>query len=95
MPSFEVLGMYFKVSKNEANDTFDYWNTIVRELLPPSLLEQVEHQDSDYAVVQELLTEFQLIVDSYEEPRSGQGTTRSNRSIFQERRSAIPLKTKL
>ncbi|MDF5710231.1 MAG: transposase family protein [Nostoc sp. S4] len=37
--------------------------------MPSSLLEQVESQESDYAIVQELLNEFELIVDSYEQPR--------------------------
>lgn len=38
-------------------------------LLPASLLEQVEDQASDYEIVQELLTEFRLIVDSMEQLR--------------------------
>ncbi len=69
MPTFEVLGIHFNVSKTEANDTFDYWLLIFREVLPSSLLEQVESPESDYAIVQELLNEFELIVDSYEQPR--------------------------
>lgn len=72
LPTFEVLGLHFGVSKTEANDTFHYWLGILRELLPASLLEQVEHQASDYALVQELLTEFQLLVDSMEQPRERQ-----------------------
>lgn len=65
LPTFEVLGLQFGVSKTEANDTFHYWLNILRELLPASLLEQVEDQASDYEIVQEILTEFRLIVDSY------------------------------
>ncbi len=70
MPTFEVLGLQFGLSKTEANDTFHYWLEILRNILPASLLEQVESQDSDYALVLELLTEFELIVDSMEQPRS-------------------------
>lgn len=69
MPTFEILGMHFDVSKTEANDTFHYWLKIFRDILPASLLEQVEEREADYAIVQELLTEFELIVDSYEQPR--------------------------
>lgn len=61
--------MHFDVSKTEANDTFDYWIRIFREILPSSLLQQVKSQESDYAIVQELLTNFELIVDSYEQDR--------------------------
>jgi hypothetical protein len=69
MPTFEVLGINFNISKTEVNDTFHYWLLILREILPSSLLEQVEKQSSDYEVVLELLMEFELIVDSYEQPR--------------------------
>ena len=37
MPTFEVLGMHFDVSKTEANDAFHYWREIMREILPASL----------------------------------------------------------
>lgn len=37
MPTFEVIGMHFDVSKTEANDTFHYWLKIFREILPSSL----------------------------------------------------------
>jgi hypothetical protein len=46
-------------AETEANDTFHYWLEILRNVLPASLLEQVEKHDSDYAIAIELLTEFQ------------------------------------
>ncbi|WP_338076248.1 transposase family protein [Chlorogloeopsis fritschii] len=51
IPTFEVLGMHFDVSKTEANDTFHYWLKILREVLPASLLEQVNTLLSDYEIV--------------------------------------------
>lgn len=42
---------------------------IFRELLPSSLIEQVKKNESDYEVVKEILTEYELIVDSYEQVR--------------------------
>lgn len=39
MPTFQVLGMFFGVSKTEANDTFHNWIPILRDFLPSSLLE--------------------------------------------------------
>jgi len=42
---------------------------ILREVLPASLLEQVKNQVSDYEIVQEILQEFELLVDSTEQPR--------------------------
>ena len=59
--------MQFRISKTSANDIFHYWLKILREILPASLLEQVKKQVSDYEMVQELLTEFELLVDSSEQ----------------------------
>lgn len=41
---FKVLYRQFGVSKTEANDTFHDWLGVLRELLPASLLGQLEHQ---------------------------------------------------
>ncbi|MCP6760012.1 MAG: transposase family protein [Fischerella sp. CENA71] len=60
MTTFQVLGMLFGISKTEANDTFDYWISILRDILPASLLEQVSNNESDLLFVQEILTNFRL-----------------------------------
>ena len=44
MPTFEVLGIQFDLSKTEANDTFHKWLQILRKLLPASLLEELKNQ---------------------------------------------------
>ena len=69
LPTFEILGLQFGISKTSANDIFHYWLEILREILPASLLEQVRNQASEREVVQELLTEFELLVDSTEQHR--------------------------
>jgi hypothetical protein len=53
MPTFEVLGLYLGISKTEAKDTFHYWLEILGleilgDVLPASVLEQVEKHESDY-----------------------------------------------
>lgn len=68
MPTFEILGMMFGISKTEANNTFHYWRKIIRDILPASLLEEVSKKDSDFEIVQEILTNFELLVDSAEQP---------------------------
>ena len=42
LPTFQMLGIQFGVSESTANDIFHYWLEVLRELLPPSLLEQVK-----------------------------------------------------
>lgn len=34
LPTFEVLGLQFGISKTSANDIFHYWLKILREILP-------------------------------------------------------------
>ena len=67
--TFEVLGLQFNISKTEANDTFNYWIIIIRKLLPASLLEQERKNKEELELVKEMLTEYELIVDSWEQPR--------------------------
>ena len=92
LPTFEVLGLQFNVFKTEANDTFHYWLEALRKLLPASLLEQVEDHASDYEVVQELLTEFQLIVDSMEQPRERPSDNQEQREYFSGKKKHHTLK---
>lgn len=80
------------MSKTEANDTFHYWLGILRELLPASLLEQVEDSSSDYEIVQQLLTEFQLIVDSMEQPRGRPSDNQKQREYFSGKKKHHTLK---
>lgn len=68
LTTFQLLGIQFGVSETTANDTFNYWLPLLGELLPPSLLSQVKKNSNDHEIVKELLTEFELIVDSYEQP---------------------------
>jgi len=57
------LGLLFDVSKTKANDAFNYWIEILRDILPASQMEEVKDKE-----LRQLLTEYQLIVDSTEQP---------------------------
>lgn len=95
MPTFEVLGIHFDISKTQANDTFHYWLKIFRELLPASMLEQVNNQDSDYAIVQELLSEFELVVDSYEQPRERPESNDEQKKFFSGKKKRHTFKSQV
>ncbi|MFE1746792.1 transposase family protein [Coleofasciculus sp. H7-2] len=45
MTTFQLLGIQFGVSESTANDTFNYWLPVLRELLPSSLIEQVKKKN--------------------------------------------------
>jgi hypothetical protein len=63
-----MLEVQFGIGESTANYIFHRWVKILRELLPASVLEQVKKNDSERAWVREILKEFELIVDSYEQP---------------------------
>ena len=69
MPIFEVLGMMFGVCRTTANALFHYWLPILRDLLPSSLLEDWKNSIQDDEFVKNLLTSYQLLVDSSEQRR--------------------------
>ena len=54
MPTFQLLGINLGVSESTANNIFDYWVDILRELLPASLLKQAI-KESDELWVKEIL----------------------------------------
>jgi hypothetical protein len=45
MTTFQLLGIQFGVSESTANDTFNYWLPLLREMLPSSLIEQVKKKN--------------------------------------------------
>lgn len=82
MTTFQLLGIQFGVSESTANDTFNYWLPILQELLPSSLIEQVKKNESDLTVVKEILTDYELIVDSYEQVRERPGDDKEQEKYY-------------
>jgi hypothetical protein len=69
LPTFEILGLMFGTSKTTANDIFNYWLSIIRKILPCSLMEELEKNGDEEEAITEILTEYELIVDSWEQSR--------------------------
>ena len=91
-PSFQLLGWQFGVSESTANEIFHYWQGIFREILPSSLLEQVKKCGSNWEWVQEILTEFQLIVDSSEQARERPGEYEEQKKFYSGKKKNHTLK---
>ena len=93
--TFQYLGVEFGVSESTAHNIFHYWLDIFTELLPASLLEQVKKGDSEW--VKELLTQYELIVDSAEQPierpsapmRSKKSSSLGRRKVILEKISSL------
>jgi hypothetical protein len=95
LTTFQLLGIQFEVSESTANDTFNYWLPNLRELLPSSLLEQVKKNASDYEVLKEMLTEYELIVDSYEQVRERPRDNDEQKKYFSGKKSNHTFKTQM
>ena len=95
MTTFQLLGIQFGVSESTANDTFNYWLPKLRELLPCSLLEQVKKNAADYEIVKEILTEYELIVDTYEQVRERPGDKDEQEKYFSGKKSNHTFKSQI
>lgn len=95
MTTFQLLGIQFGVSESTANDTFNYWLPHLRQLLPSSLLEQVKKNAADHAIVKEILTEYELIVDTYEQVRERPGDKDEQEKYFSGKKSNHTFKSQI
>jgi DDE superfamily endonuclease/Helix-turn-helix of DDE superfamily endonuclease len=93
--TFQMLGIQFGVSESTANSTFHYWLPLLRELLPSSLLEQVKKNAADYETVQEILTEYELIIDTYEQVRERPGDNEEQEKFFSGKACKHTFKTQM
>jgi hypothetical protein len=83
------------VSESTANDTFNYWLPLLRELLPSSLIEQVKKNASDYEIVKEILTEYELTVDTYEQVRERPGDNEEQEEYYSGKKSNHTFKSQM
>ena len=63
-PTFQMLGIMFDVSESTAHTIFHYWLDILQSLLPESMFAQLHNNQNDWAVVQDMLSQQELIIDS-------------------------------
>ncbi|MGQ4647155.1 transposase family protein [Lyngbya aestuarii] len=80
--SFQILGLLFQVSESTANNMFNYWQVLLRESLPASLLEQVKKCEEEEEAIIEMLAEQELIVDSAEQSRSRPSDYQEQKSFY-------------
>lgn len=95
LTTFQLLGIQFGVSESTANVTFNYWFPLLQELFPPSLLEQVKKNASDSEIVKEILTENELIVDSYEQPIERPGEYEEQKKYYSGKKKNHPMKKQI
>ena len=67
--TFQLLGLLFQVSESTAHNLFNYWQALLREGLPASLLEQIKKFQENEELLKEQLGQYELIVDSEEQCR--------------------------
>jgi len=91
-PIFEILGLLFDISKTSANDAFNYWVDILREILPASQMEEVAGDTQKYEELRKIITEYQLIVDSAEQPTARPVDYESQKKYYSGKKKMHTLK---
>lgn len=64
-------------------------------MLPASLIEQVKKNESDYEIIKEVLTDYELIVDSYEQVRERPGDNKEQEKYFSGKAHKHTFKTQI
>jgi len=91
-PIFEILGLLFDISKTKANDTFNYWVEILREVLPASQMEEASKSSQKYEELCRLLSEYELIVDSAEQARERPGDYQEQKRYYSGKKKMHTIK---
>lgn len=80
--TFQVLGLLFEVSESTAHNLFNYWQDLLREGLPASLLEQVKKYPENESQIREKVRQYELIVDSEEQDRERPGDYKTQKEYY-------------
>jgi hypothetical protein len=91
-PIFEILGLLFDISKTKANDTFNYWIEIMRDILPASQMEEASKFSRKYAELRRILREYELIVDSAEQAIERPGGYQEQKRYYSGKKKMHTLK---
>lgn len=91
--TFQYLGIQFEVSESTAHNIFHKWVKILGELLPATLLEQFKKKESDYELLLEILTQYELIVDSAEQHIETIRLPRTEKVLFRKEESSYEKKS--
>ena len=93
--TFQMLGLMFQVSESTAHNVFSYWQGLLEEGLPPSLLEQIKKYPEGGAELLEELTTQELVVDSTEQVIERPTEHREQRRTYSGKKKNFTFKNQL
>ena len=93
MPTFEMLGMAFDVSKTTAHEYFHYWLPILKELLPASLIEEFKNAPEGKESLQAILQDKELLVDSSEQGRERPSDNEEQKRFYSNKKARHTFKS--
>ena len=93
--SFQLLGLMFRISESAANNIFHYWQKILESALPASLLEQVKKCGENEEKIKQILTEYQLLVDSEEQEIERSVSYEEQKQYYSGKKRKHTLKTQV
>jgi hypothetical protein len=65
--NFQLLALMFQISESTAHNFFHKWQKLLESALPSSLLEQVKKSQENLEEIQQILTNYELIVNTQEQ----------------------------
>jgi hypothetical protein len=65
--NFQLLALMFQISESTAHNIFHKWQKFLESALPSSLLEQVKKSGENLEEIKQILTNYELIVDTEEQ----------------------------
>lgn len=93
--TFQMLGLMFEVSESTAHNIFSYWQRLLEEGLPASLLEQVKKYPEVGAEILEELTTQELVVDSTEQVIERPGEHQEQKRTYSGKKKNFTFKNQL
>lgn len=93
--TFQMLGLMFQVSESTAHNIFNYWQRLLEEGLPASLLEQVKKYPEARAEILEELTTQELVVDSTEQVIERPGEYQEQKRTYSGKKKNFTFKNQL
>lgn len=94
-PTFQVLGLLYGVSESSAHALYHAWMPVLRPALPSSWLEEVAADPERLAQRQQILADYELLVDSTEQPCERPGDYNEQKAYYSGKKKQHTFKNQL
>lgn len=94
-PTFAVLGLLYGISESSAHALYHRWLSVLAQELPCSWLEEVAAEPEQLAQRQAILSDYELLVDSSEQPCQRPGDNEEQKAYYSGKKRQHTFKNQL